>query len=200
MIDLSQDWLHFCRLWCRKYFQLIASSIVMSFGWFMCFLLTKYFPTIALELGRGFGFALFSAFSLLSFFFVFIQLPNMDGKNFQEIQEMLTGKMKKSKRDGRFPENYIAFYAKKGCDKFNYYILLTLVIFNKTIGRRTKLCTLILSNRDCIFFPSLFCYPIGQIEWFFPAYGCRIRENVAEWCRTGRKLEDFWLHIVTESI
>ena len=70
----------------------LASSMVASFCWLLSFLLTRYFDAVSAALGSTFAFGMFSVLCLVAFFFVLVQLPDTEGKSYQEIQEMLTGK------------------------------------------------------------------------------------------------------------
>lgn len=55
--------------------------------WLFTFVLTTYYSFME----KSSAFLLFGGISFLSFFFVLFQLPDTQGKTFQEIQDMIEG-------------------------------------------------------------------------------------------------------------
>ncbi|XP_072933858.1 facilitated trehalose transporter Tret1 [Epargyreus clarus] len=70
----------------------VASPIATALCWFISFLVTRYFESIAVALGTYVAFWLFAVFCVIAFFFTLFIVPETKGKSFQEIQDMLAGR------------------------------------------------------------------------------------------------------------
>lgn len=79
----------------------IASAVTASFCWFLCFIITRFFSVFTKSFGQPVAFWMFAIFCVLALIFVLFQLPDTEGKSFQEIQEMITGKKKSNFSDVR---------------------------------------------------------------------------------------------------
>lgn len=69
----------------------IASAITTSFCWFLCFIYTRFFSILADNLGQSMVFWMFGVFCFFALIFVIFQLPDIEGKSFQKIQELIKG-------------------------------------------------------------------------------------------------------------
>ncbi|XP_065212247.1 facilitated trehalose transporter Tret1-like [Planococcus citri] len=66
-----------------------SSAFTTSICWFLCFLITRLFTTFVDMLGSSGTFWLFAGFCLIALIFLIVQLPDTQGKSFQEIQDLL---------------------------------------------------------------------------------------------------------------
>ncbi|XP_028028182.1 facilitated trehalose transporter Tret1-2 homolog [Bombyx mandarina] len=77
----------------------LASPIATAFCWLLSFLVTRYFYLVADIVGMGVVFLIFGVCCIVAFFFTFFVVPETKGKSFQEIQDMLAGKVSPSKTE-----------------------------------------------------------------------------------------------------
>lgn len=68
-----------------------ASSIACLFNWFCVFLITKFFPSFAVQFGIGKVFWFFVICCLVGTLYVYVLVPETKGKSLEEIQDMLGG-------------------------------------------------------------------------------------------------------------
>lgn len=69
----------------------VASTVTASGCWFLGFLLTNFFGSLAEAIGKAASFGIFSLFCIWATMFVFKFLPETTGKSLQEIQDILSG-------------------------------------------------------------------------------------------------------------
>ncbi|XP_066260508.1 facilitated trehalose transporter Tret1-2 homolog [Euwallacea similis] len=67
----------------------VASTFTSATSWFLAFVLTKYFATVADIIGKSGSFGVFGVCCVIAFVFVFKFLPETTGKSLQEIQDLL---------------------------------------------------------------------------------------------------------------
>lgn len=69
----------------------LASGLVTSFGFFLCFLVVKLYPTMVEVVGNVAVFSFFGVVSLISVAFLYFYLPETKGKSLEEIEQMFRG-------------------------------------------------------------------------------------------------------------
>ncbi|XP_077287491.1 facilitated trehalose transporter Tret1-like isoform X2 [Arctopsyche grandis] len=70
----------------------VASGIAVMLNWILVFVVTKFFPTMVLTLGKDITFWIFAGFMLAAVFFVYFVIPETKGKSSAQIQAQLAGK------------------------------------------------------------------------------------------------------------
>lgn len=73
-----------------------AAALAGTTNWLLAFLITKTFNNLRMSLGSGFTFWLFSGLTLLGAVFVFMFLPETKGKSLQEIQDIMSGRRRRT--------------------------------------------------------------------------------------------------------
>jgi len=66
----------------------LASSISTSFNWTLAFLVTKFFSTMVTAVHESGAFWMFGGFTILTFLFCFLFVPETKGKGLNEIQQL----------------------------------------------------------------------------------------------------------------
>ncbi|XP_065217973.1 facilitated trehalose transporter Tret1-2 homolog [Planococcus citri] len=69
-----------------------ASALATSLCWFLGFLVTRFFAPMVDALGSSGTFWFFSIFCVFGVIFIIVQLPDTQGKSFQEIQDLFSSK------------------------------------------------------------------------------------------------------------
>lgn len=73
-----------------------AAALAGTTNWLLAFLITKTFNNLRMSLGSGPTFWLFSGLTLLGAVFVFMFLPETKGKSLQEIQDVMSGRRRRT--------------------------------------------------------------------------------------------------------
>lgn len=73
------------------YLKSIASAFTASLCWLLTFVLTKFFGIFTEHFGAPAAYWMFAACSFLGLLFVLFQLPDTDGRSYNEIQSMIQG-------------------------------------------------------------------------------------------------------------
>lgn len=72
----------------------LASGLTTSFGFVICFLVLKLYPTMVIAVGDVSVFIFFGIISLISVAFMYFYLPETKGKSLEEIEQMFKGEVK----------------------------------------------------------------------------------------------------------
>lgn len=70
----------------------VASSMSAALGWFVSFLVTKFYPGLAVDLGNYTCYWVFFALCVLACFFVALCMPETKGKTLDQVQADLSGR------------------------------------------------------------------------------------------------------------
>merc|ERR1712080_62817 len=66
----------------------LASSISTTFNWTLAFIVTKFFSILVTEVTEAGAFWVFGGFTVTTFIFCFLFVPETKGKSLDDIQQM----------------------------------------------------------------------------------------------------------------
>lgn len=69
-----------------------VANMAGAFNWTLAFLITSTFSAMSRTIGDGQTFWIFSVFSILAVFFVFLFVPETNGRSLSDIQKLLSAK------------------------------------------------------------------------------------------------------------
>lgn len=95
--DRSYSWVIIAEIF-PPHLKSFCSAFTTSFCWFLCFIVTKFFSKYSELIGMSASFYSFVIVCVVALFFCIFQLPDTQGRSFQEIQDLIHGTEEKTEK------------------------------------------------------------------------------------------------------